>query len=732
MKRKIFLFTCLLFSAVMAAAQQQKLITLEDITSGQYYAERIWGVVPMKDGETYTQLSDDRRHIIRRSFKTGEQVGILFDVSTARGPVALSGIDDYVMSPDESRILLQTETNYIYRRSFTAQYYIYSVADGTFTKLSKGGAQQVPLFSPDGTKIAFARGNNMFVVNLADGKETQVTQDGKFNHVLNGTPDWVNEEEFSTNCSFCFSADSKMLCWVRYDESKVPVYSMQMYKGLRPEIGDNDEYPGTYDYKYPVAGARNSDVSVLSYDIESGITRNMQVPLDDEGYIPCIRMTSDKDKIAVVTLNRHQDRMDIYMVNPHSAEATLVLRETDSKYLRESAYTALTFYPDCFVMTSGRSGYDQLYLYNLNGTLQRRLSAGDYDVTDFYGYDPKTGSTYYQAVDEAPMRRAVFVCDKKGSARKLSTEKGTNSATFSEGFRYHMNVFSSVSVPYVTTLRDNKGNTLKTLVDNNALREKTDRVCGQKSFFSFTTSEGVELNGWMILPRDFNAEKKYPVIMYQYGGPGSQEALDSWRMGLVGGGLFESYMAEQGYIFACVDGRGTGARGAEFEKCTYLNLGVLEARDQVEAAIYLGTLPYVDKERIGIWGWSFGGFNTLMSMSEGRPVFKAGVAVAAPTNWKYYDTVYTERYMRTPKENSGYAENPISRANKLQGNLLIVHGTADDNVHYRNCTEYTEALVQAGKQFDMQIYTNRNHFLTGGRTRLHLYYRISEFFIKNL
>lgn len=732
MIRNLFLLTCLVLSTIGAVAQQQKLITLEDITSGQYYAERIWGVVPTKDGETYTQLSEDSRQIIRKSFKTGEQVGVVFDVSTARGPRELSGIDDYIMSPDESCILLQTETRSIYRRSFTAQYYIYSVADGTFAKLSEGGAQQVPTFSPDGKKIAFARGNNLFIVNLADGKETQVTKDGKFNHVLNGTPDWVNEEEFSTNCSFCFSADSKMLCWVRYDESQVPVYSMQMYKGLRPEISDNDEYPGTYDYKYPVAGARNSEVSMLSYDTETAITRVMQLPLDDDGYIPCIRMTSDKDKIAAVTLNRHQDRMDIYMVNPQTAEAQLALRETDSKYLRESAYTSLTFYPDCFVMTSGRSGYDQLYLYNLNGQLQRRLSAGDYDVTDFYGYDPKTGNTYYQAVDEVPMRRAVFVCDKKGNVRKLSKEAGTNSATFSEGFRYFMNVFSSVSVPYVTTLCDQKGKTLKTLVDNKALREKTDLECGRKSFFSFTTSEGVELNGWLILPRDFDAEKKYPVIMYQYGGPGSQEALDSWRMGLVGGGLFESYMTQEGYIFACVDGRGTGARGAEFEKCTYLNLGVLEARDQVETAMYLGTLPYVDKDRIGIWGWSFGGFNTLMSMSEGRPVFKAGVAVAAPTNWKYYDTVYTERYMRTPQENAGYSENPIRRAIELHGNLLIIHGTADDNVHFRNCTEYTEALVQAGKQFDMQIYTNRNHFLTGGRTRQHLYYRISEFFCNNL
>ncbi len=731
MRRTILLQVLLLLGTISLCHAQ--LITLEDLTNGKFYAERIYGVIPMADGETYTQLSDDRRQIVRRSFRTGEQIGILFDVTTARGPVALQGIDGYEMSPDESHILLQTETKYIYRRSYSAEHYIYDVAARTFRRLSDGGAQQVPLFSPDGTKVAFARSNNLYLCDLTkQGQEEQVTTDGKFNHILNGIPDWVNEEEFSTNRSFCFTADGNALCWVRYDESMVPVYSMQMYKGLRPEITDNDNYPGTYDYKYPVAGAKNSDVCVKSFDLQSHATRQLDIPLESDGYIPCIRMTSDKDRIAVVTLNRHQDRMDIYMANPHDGTAKLIVRETDSKYLRESAYTDLTFYPGRFVMTSGRTGYDQLFLYDLEGNLIRRLSDGNYDVTAFYGYDPKNDCAYYQAADESPLRRNIFKCDKRRRVSRLNPLTGTNDAIFSKNFRYFMNVNSTLERPYVTDLVSAEGKTLKTLVDNATLKTLTDKVCGQKSTFTFTTSEGVELYGWMVRPRDFDPAKRYPVIMFQYGGPGSQEVRDSWRMGQVGGGLFESYMAERGYIFVCVDGRGTGARGRDFEKCTYQQLGVLEARDQVEAALYLGTLPYVDKERIGIWGWSFGGFNTLMSMSEGRPVFKAGVAVAAPTNWKYYDTVYTERYMRTPKENPGYAENPIGRASKLHGKLLLIHGTADDNVHFRNCAEYTEALVQEGKQFDMQVYTNRNHFIMGGRTRNHLYHRITEFFLENL
>lgn len=728
---RILLFFLAVFSTMGVIAQEK--ITLEDINAGKYSPQRIYGVNPLTNGDSYSQLSADRRQIICRSFKTGEQTSVLFDVSEAKGDVKLEQIDGYVLSPDERTILLQTETNYIYRHSFTAQYYIYNVVNRQVSRLSDGGPQQAPQFSPDGTMVAFARDNDLWLVKLLFGNsESRVTKDGQRNKIINGIPDWVNEEEFSTDHSFCFTADSKLLCWVRYDESQVPVYSIPMYKGDCPEIKANDEYPGTYDYKYPVAGVRNSTVTVHSFDIASRVARQLSVPIDSDGYVPCIMSMGSADDMAVVTLNRHQDRMDIYKTNSRTTTSTLLLRETDDKYLRESAYTSLKFYPEEFVLTSGRSGYEHLYLYSLNGELKRALTSGNYDVTQFYGYDPKTGNVYYQAADESPLRRSVFVSDKHSHSRRLSSEQGTNDAVFSSNFKYHMNVYSSAVQPYVTSLRDASGKNLKTLIDNAPLKERTDKLCGQKEFFSFTTPEGVTLNGWMIKPRDFDAAKQYPLIMFQYSGPGSQEALDSWRMGQAGGGLFESYMVDRGYIFACVDGRGTGARGADFEKCTYLHLGQLESHDQAEAAVWLGSLPYVDASRIGIWGWSFGGFNTLMSMSEGRGLFKAGVAVAAPTNWKYYDTVYTERYMRTPKENDGYSDNPITRAAALQGRLLLIHGSADDNVHYRNFAEYSEALVQQGKQFDMHVYTNRNHFIYGGQTRNHLYRRITEFFLKNL
>lgn len=720
-------------SQLLAQANQQ--LTLEDITGGKYNPQYVYGVNPMKDGESYTQLSNDNKRIIRRSFKTGKEIEVLFDADNARGPKKLNAIDGYIMSPDERRILLRTQTKAIYRRSYTAVYYIYDVENKKFEALSEGGPQQMPLFSPDGNVIAFVRDNNLFLVKLLFGNaESQVTKDGKFNEVINGLPDWVNEEEFSTNRSFDFSSDSQMLAWIRYDESKVPIYSIQEFKGAYPTRSEYDEYPGSYNYKYPVAGAQNSDVSVMTFDIKNRVTRTLKLPLDSDGYIPRIQFTADASKLAVVTLNRHQDHMNIYMANPRSTECKLVVQEQNSKYVTESAYGNLKFYGDHFAYISDRSGYKHIYWYNINGKLERQVTKGNYDVSAFYGYDAKSGRFYYASHQESPLHTAVYAMDKSGKEHKLSQQQGSNTATFSTSMKYFLNIYSSATQPPVTTLCDaTNGKVISTMVDNAELKKTVTPLLGKKEFFSFKTADGVELNGWMIKPQNFDANKQYPVIMYQYSGPGSQEVTDSWNMGFYPGGVWESYMAQQGFIFACVDGRGTGARGADFEKCTYLRLGEKESHDQVEAAIYLGNLPYVDKSRIAIWGWSFGGFNTLMSMSEGRPVFRAGVAVAAPSNWKYYDTVYTERYMRTPKENAdGYAVNPIQRAGNLSGDLLLIHGTADDNVHFRNFTEVSEAYVQAGKMFRQQVYTNRNHNIFGGNTRLHLFRTISNYFVEKL
>lgn len=731
--RILSLLIFLSFAHIALQAEEQTL-QLKDIAKGVYTPQYIYGVRPMADGETYSQLSNDRKRIIRRSFKDGKEVGTLLDLSTARGAQKIEHIEGYILSPDEKKILIQTETKPIYRHSFTAVYYIYDTNTQKYEPLSNAGPQQIPTFSPDGNLIAFVRDNNIFLVKLLYGNaESQVTKDGKRNEIINGIPDWVNEEEFSTSKSLDFSADSKMLAWIRYDESKVPIYNMQMWKGLVPSMNENDAYPGNFSYKYPVAGATNASVSVHSFDIKNRVTRKIDVPLEADGYIPRIKFTNDPNKLAVVTLNRHQNQMDIYMANPRSTVCKLALRENAKKYIRAASYASLKFYDNHFTLLSDRSGYQHIYFYTLDGRLERQVTSGNFDITDFYGYNASTKTFYYASHEQSPLRKAVYATDAKGKKTLLTKEVGTNNATFSSTMQYFMNVYSSAQVPPVTSLYNNKGKQLTTLVDNASLRKTADEQFGIKEFFSFQTSEGVTLNGWMVKPRNFDANKKYPVIMYQYSGPGSQEVTDSWNLGFMGGGVFESYMTEQGYIYVCVDGRGTGGRGVEFEQCTYMKLGDLESKDQVETALYLSTLPYIDGQNIGIWGWSFGGFNTLMSMTDGRPVFKAGVAIAAPTNWKYYDTVYTERFMRTPQENAeGYAINPIQRAHQLSGELLLIHGTADDNVHLRNAFEMSEALVQANKQFDMQIYTNRNHSIFGGNTRFHLVTRMCNFFHQHL
>lgn len=731
--RKLFAFICLL--TLVLGVQAQK-VTLQDVANGTYRAQSIHGLKPMLDGEHYTQISPDHKRIVKYSFKTGEEVGTVFDVATARNHT-LKSFDDYILSPDESLILIQTETKPIYRRSFTAVYYIYNVKNRTLEPLSEGGPQQVPLFSPDSHQIAFVRNNNIFLVKLLFGNsESQVTKDGEYNKVLNGIPDWVYEEEFGFNRAFDFSADSRMIAYIRFDESQVPMFSFPEYKGMFPSRDEYASYPGAYTYKYPKAGETNSTVSVHTFDIKSRVTRKMNLEMDADGYIPRIKFTSDPEKLAIMTLNRHQNRFNVYMANPRSALCKTVIRDEAEQYIKEQAYSDIVFYPENIVMMSERDGYNHLYLYSIGGNLIKQITSGKFEVKEFLGWDQKTNVFYYTSNEESPLRSAVYKVDGKGKKTKLSTRVGTNNALFSKNFAYYINTYSSKDTPTLITLNNNKGKEMATLMDNSELKSKVANLnMPTKEFFTFKTPDGVELNGWMMKPAHFDPNKKYPVIMHQYSGPGSQQVLDRWGIGSFGdGGMFEAYMCDKGYIMVCVDGRGTGGRGAAFEKCTYLFLGVKESKDQAAAAHYLSTLPYIDGTRIGIWGWSFGGYNTLMSMSEGSGAFKAGVAIAAPTDWRFYDSVYTERFMRTPKENGeGYdAGSPIKQAAKLQGKLLLIHGTADDNVHFQNCAEYSEALVQANKQFDMQVYTNRNHGISGGNTRNHLMNRVADFFIENL
>lgn len=718
-------------------------LTLRDVTDGSLRAERIGQVTAMVGRDSYARLSDDGSQVTEHSFKNGSQVSVLFDASAVVG-AAISTIDDFILSPDGTKMLLQTHTARIYRRSATAEYYIYDIASRRAVPLSDNGAQQSPVWSPDSRLVAFVRHNNIFLVKLLyDNAESQVTKDGEAGQVINGVPDWVNEEEFALSTALVFTPDSRMLCWVRYDESAVREYTLDQYKGAAPERSDYATYPGRYQYKYPKAGERNATVSVWSYDIQSRQARQLQVPVASDGYIPRLlpqpvagdaSTSADKDNVIVYTMNRHQDELGIYSVNARSTVARLVVKETARCYVKEEAMEQVVVGTSTIVVPSDRSGFMQLYLYSLaNGQLQRQLTPGGCDVTAVYRYDEATGDTYYQAAGRDALNREVYVARKGGQVTCLTSQEGWNSAIFSTTAKYFIHQWSDRNTPYRFTLCDNRGKTLATLIDNSALQAKLSTYSQPcKELFTFTTSEGAQLNGVIITPA--GATGPLPLIMWQYGGPGSQQVTNSWNMGsIVPGALFDAYLAEQGFAVACVDGRGTGGRGADWEKQTYQRLGQMESRDQVEAAQWLGQLSYIDADRIGLWGWSYGGFNTLMAMSEGRAVFRAGVAVAPVTDWRFYDSIYTERYMRTPGENpQGYGENPISRASLLSGSLLVCHGLADDNVHPQNTFEYVEALVQADKDFRMNVYTNRNHSIYGGNTRHHLLRQIADHFADNL
>lgn len=733
MKRLISLSAIILFAVWQLMAFEK--ITIADIASGKFAATMISEIRPVPNTDQYACVSNDQTRIDLYSFKTGKQVQTLFDVNNTQGE-SIKKVEGYIMSPDGSKLLIQTGTKKIYRRSFTAEYYIYTIRSRKLERLSVNGPQQSPVWSPDGHKIAFVRANNIYLVKLLyDNAESQVTKDGKLNEIINGIPDWVNEEELSTSSSMVFNADGTMICWIKYDERAVKEYSLQLFKGSHPTHKEFDNYPGFYSYKYPKAGEVNAQVSAWAYDIQSHKTTRLQVPLDKDGYMPRIKATSVPNKILVFTLNRLQDNLTLYSVNPRTTLSQLLINEKADKYVKEESIEGVIVAQNSIILPSDRDGFMHLFEYSMNGTLKRKIGDGKFDITKVYGYDEKTGDIYYQAAALNSHDRQVYVAHKNGKVERITRQEGWNDAIFSGNFQFFVNTWSDYNTPYRYAILTNYGKEIVGLESNESLKKTIfEYGFSKREPFSFTSKEGITLDGWMVKPLDFDKNRRYPVVLFQYSGPGSQQVKNSWSAGSMGqGGAFDSFLAQQGFIVVCVDGRGTGGRGSEFEKCTYLRLGLLEAKDQIETAQWLSTLPYVNASSIGIWGWSFGGFNTLMSMSDGSALFKAGVAIAAPTNWKFYDTIYTERYMRTPKENpKGYENNPIQRAGKLSGALLLCHGVADDNVHPQNAFEYAEALVQADKDFREIYYTNRNHSIYGGNTRNHLLRQISSFFIEQL
>ncbi len=719
-----------LTASIPATAQfQKKQITLDDVwLKGTFRPNFIGGLASMNDGLHYMAMGKKNEvdALLKYEYKTGKEVGVLFTANELipEGQTKPVDMDNFEFSPNEQKVLISTETENIYRYSTKEVCYIFDLKTKKMTALSKGGKQRLATFSPDGKKVAFVRDNNLFVTDLDSKVETQITTDGEWNKIINGGTDWVYEEEFALPKGLQWSPDSKRVAFYKFDESRVKEFGMTMYNtGL---------YPEPYSYKYPKAGEENSIVSIRIYDVVSKQTTLVDVGSEKDQYIPRIKWTNDPKTLTVTRLNRLQNKLELLYVDAASGKSRVVLTEKRDTYIEVN--DDLTYLADgSFIWSSDEDGNQHLYHYSADGERMTQITKGNWDVIAFYGIDEKKKILYYQSNEEHVTKRAVYSVSLDGKTKKkISTREGNNVPTFSKGFQYFTNQYSAANTPWYFSVNSADGKEIKKLEDNTALSQKVAEYgFSKKEFFTFENREKMTLHGWMIKPANFDASKKYPVLMVVYGGPGRNTVVDQWETSDF---YWQQLMAQKGYLVVSVDNRGTEYRGAAFKKSTYGKMGELESADQIDAAKWLGTQSYVDKDRIGIQGWSYGGYMASLCLAVGADVFKLGIAVAPVSNWRYYDSIYTERYMGMPQSNGkGYdAFSPTNNMDKLKGKLLLVHGTADDNVHFQNSIELVNALVKNNKQFDFYMYPDKNHSIRGGNARLHLFTKITGFIESNL
>ena len=722
MKKILLIIPFTLLLALCTFAQSE--ITVDDIWKDyKFLDQRVPGFNFMQDGKHYARLKD--KAIKKYDITNGEYVGDIIDSTMFSSKNGFDGsIESYEFNDDESYIMVESNIKSIYRRSHTSNVYLYDTKSKKISSVYDKPIMNATL-SPTKDRVVFGFENNLYVKDLASGKVQQITKDGQKNKVINGITDWVYEEEFAFVKAFEWSPDGKNIAYIKFDETEVPEFTM---------VNFNDElYPEYVTWKYPKVGENNAVVSVHFYNIESKNTSKIDLGNMDDMYVPRIKWTQDNDKLCVFKMNRHQNELELFLADANDASAKVMYKERNKYFI--DVTDNLTFLKDGkhFVWTSEMDGYNHIYLYKMDGSLKNQITKGEYDVTGFYGVDEENEMVYYQAAKNDAMRKEVYASSLTGrQTKELSKMAGNNSAQFSATYDYYVLNHSTINTPASYTVYDRKGKEVRSIEDNQKLKKKQETYATAPiEFINFDTKSGVNLNAWILKPADFDASKKYPVFMYLYGGPGSQQVTDGWK----GQNYWWFQMlAQQGYIVACVDNRGTGGRGEEFRKMTYLKLGHYETIDQIEAATYLGGLDYTDASRIGIFGWSYGGYMSSLCILKGNDVFKAAIAVAPVTSWKWYDTIYTERYMRTLEENQdGYEDNsPIYFADQLEGNYLLIHGMGDDNVHWQNSVEMANALIAANKQFDTYYYPNRNHGIYGGPTRLHLYNKMTDFLLEKL
>ena len=714
--RKIVLSVSFVFAFLAISYAQKKQVTVEAVYGGEFSIERLDALRSMKNGKQYTILNRDANGtttIDKFDYTTQEKVGTIVNSADLQ---EIQSFSSYQFSDDESQILLATELEPIFRHSTLGIFYVYDLKTKKLTKVSDSKIQE-PKLAPDGSKVAYVAENNLYLFDLTSGSTKQFTADGEKNKIINGVTDWVYEEEFAFVRAFDWNTNGTKIAFLRFDETDVPEFSMDVF--------GTDLYPTKETFKYPKAGEENAKVSLHLYDVKVGSTAS--VDLKDAYYIPRIKWMNNSNYLSVQTLNRHQNDLKLYTVDAKKNTATVLLEEKDKAYI--DITDNLTFLEDdSFIWTSEKDGYNHIYLHDQDGNLINQITKGPWEVTQYYGYDQNEDKVYYQSTENGAINRGVYSIESSGENKKaLAANEGTNAADFSTDFTYFIQTYSNSKTPPVYTLHKAlSGKKVKDIKNNDSLIEKLKGYEISEKEFSTITINGNELNMFMVKPKDFDASKKYPLLMYQYSGPGSQSVANSW---LNARDLWHQQLASKGYLVACVDGRGTGFKGSDFKKSTYLNLVKYETEDQIAAAKELSKLPYIDEKRTGIWGWSFGGHMATNCILKGNDVFETSIAVAPVTTWRFYDTIYTERFLRTPKENpAGYDENsPLNYPEMLKGNYLLVHGSGDDNVHVQNSMRMIEALVQANKQFDWAIYPDKNHGIYGGNTRVHLFNKMTNF-----
>lgn len=714
----------LLFSTGEAFSQIQKHVTLEDVFKSDVFSQKsVYGINWMRDGKYYSSLRRDVTgpKVLKVNVATGEEEAILID-----GGALGINFSSYAFNPDETKALIASDVESIYRRSSKGVFHVVDLESGNAQKLMDGEKIMYATLSPDNDKVAFVKDNDLYYVNLSDNQVTRITNDGEWNKIINGAADWVYEEEFSMSKAFEWSPDGSKIAFIKFDETEVPEFNMQTWGKL---------YPEDYKFKYPKAGEKNALVSIHIHDLKNTLTAKVDTGEEEDIYLPRIYWAGNSDNLAFLRMNRLQNQLDLFYANASSGSSKLILQEKADTYVDLNYNDDLRFLEDNrgFIRTSEQDGFKHIYHHDNDGKMIRQITKGNWEVSNLVAIDEKGKKIYYISTEQSPLERNFFVIGMDGKNKKLlGSEKGTYRINMSKDNKYFIADFSNANTPLKVTLHEASGKEIKVLEDNQRLRDNVAKYAlGNKEFFEFETVDGTMLNGYVLKPSDFDESKQYPVLMYVYGGPGSQTVTNSW-----GGSrdFWHQHLAQEGYLIVSVDNRGTGARGREFKHVTYANLGKYEVEDQIAGAKYLASLPYVDASRIGIWGWSYGGYMSSLGLMVGSDVFKTAIAVAPVTTWRYYDTIYTERYLQTPQLNAaGYDDNsPITHVNKLKGDLMLIHGTGDDNVHFQNAVDLADALIKADKQFETMFYPNRNHGIYGGNTTWHLYSLMTDFIKRKL